>query len=286
LLDCVAERLREEFTVGRPDLRGYGDSARAGMTDFSKRAMATDVFALMRALEFERFAVAGHDRGGLVAQRLALEHPGSVSHLAVLDIVPVLDMWEFLHADAALGAYHLFFLAQPPDLPEQLLAIAPEAFVDSFLDGWSAVEGAIPDSPRAAYHRAFASSEGIRGVCGDYRAGASIDLEHDRADRDACRRISAPKLVLWQEPGGTPTRFDPLAIGRGWADDVTGYGLDAGHFLPEERPDDVAAALRRHCAGTYRPRPIDGVLPSRHRRGPRSDRASGPERTGHGKTGN
>jgi len=206
--------------------------------------MARDVLGLMRGLGFDRFAVAGHDRGGLVAQRLALEHPEAVSHLAILDIAPVLDMWESVGADAAVGAYHLFFLAQPPDLPERLLAGAPEAFVDSFLDGWCAVDGAIPDAARAAYYRAFARPEGIRSVCEDYRAGATVDLEHDRGDREAGRRIAAPVLVLWQEPGGTPAPFDPLATWRRWADGVTGHGLDAGHFLPEERPDEVAAALR------------------------------------------
>jgi haloacetate dehalogenase len=241
--DAVAERLKDDFTVVRPDLRGYGDS-QTHAADFSKRAMAGDVLALMRDHGFARFAVAGHDRGGLVAQRLALEHRQAVSHLAILDIVPVLDMWESVGADMALGAYHLFFLAQAPDLPEKLLAGAPQAFVDPFLDRWCAVDGAIPDAARAAYHAAFARPESIRGVCEDYRAGATVDLAHDRADRDAGRRIAAPLLVLWQEPGGTPAPFDPLAIWRQWANDVTGHGLNAGLFLPEERTDEVATALR------------------------------------------
>lgn len=136
----------------------------------------------------------------------------------------------------ALAAYHLFFLAQPPGLPEKLLAGAPDAFVNSFLDGWCMVSGAIPETSRAAYRRAFANPECIRGVCADYRAGASIDLEHDRADRASGRRITAPLLVLWQESGGNPAHFDPLAIWRGWAADVTGHGLDAGHFLPKSGP--------------------------------------------------
>jgi len=161
--DAVAELLRADFTVVRPDLPGYGDSA-AAAADVSKHAMAGDVLALMRGLGHERFAVAGHDRGGLVGQRLALEHPAAVSYLAILDVVPVLDMWEFLGADAARAADHLFFLAQQSDLAERLLAGAPEAFGDSFLDGWCAVDGAISSDARAAYHRAFARPEGIRGV--------------------------------------------------------------------------------------------------------------------------
>ena len=211
--DGIAERLRAEFTVVRPDLPGYGHSATAARSDFSKRAMAGDALALMHSLGFERFAVAGHDRGGLVGQRLALEHPEAVSHLAILDIVPVLDMWDAVRADMALAAYHLFLLAQPPGLPEQLLSGAPEAFVDSFLDGWCTVPGAITDAARAAYHRAFARPEGIRGACEDYRAGATVDLEHDRADRRRGRRILAPVLVLWQEPGGQPAPFDPSRSG-------------------------------------------------------------------------
>jgi haloacetate dehalogenase len=180
-----------------------------------------------------------------------------VSHLAVLDIVPVLEMWESIDADAAVGAYHLFFLAQPGDLPERLLAGDPAAFVNSFLDGWTTVSGAISDTARAAYERAFARPETIHAVCEDYRAGATVDLDHDRADREAGRRITAPTLVLWQAPGGAPPPFDPLAIWRRWADNVEGHGLDCGHFVPEERPEEVAAALRellkrspgRHAGG-------------------------------------
>jgi haloacetate dehalogenase len=241
--DAVAERLAPTHTVIRPDLRGYGSSP-SSTTDFSKRAMAADVVALARRLGHERFAVVGHDRGGLVGQRLALDHPGTVTHLAVLDIVPVLDMWESIDAGGAVAAWHLFFLAQPSPLPEQLLAGAPGAFVDHFLDGWSTVPGAITDRARAAYHRAFARPEAIHAVCEDYRAGATVDVDHDRADREAGRRIEAPVLVLWQEPGGAPPPFDPVGIWGRWADAVTGEGLDCGHFLPEERPDEVASAVQ------------------------------------------
>jgi haloacetate dehalogenase len=243
--DAVARRLADAFTVVRPDLPGYGRSmARRGSLD--KRAMAAAVREVMSSLGFERFAVAGHDRGGLVGQRLALDHPEVVSHLAVLDIIPVVDMWDAMTADGALRAYHLFLLAQPADVPERLLRGATKAFVDSFLDGWSTVEGAISRESRAAYHEAFARPEAIRAICDDYRAGATVDLAQDRADRQAKRRIAAPVLVLWQEPNGAPPPFDPLAIWRRWAEDVAGFGLDCGHFLPEERPDQVAHALRSH----------------------------------------
>lgn len=204
--------------------------------------MAEGALELMTGLGHDRFAVAGHDRGGLVAARLALDHPEAVTSLAVLDIVPVLDMWESITADAALGAYHLFLLAQSPEVVEPMLRSAPKAFVDSFLDGWTHVPGAIDADHRAAYYQAFDPA----GVCADYRAGATVDLEHDRADRDAGHRIAAPTVVLWQEPDGTPPPFDPLAIWQSWADDVTGHGLDSGHFLPEERPDHVATAIREH----------------------------------------
>jgi haloacetate dehalogenase len=213
------------------------------LTDMSKRSMAAAAVALMDALGHESFAVAGHDRGGLVAQRIALDHPERVSALAVLDIIPVLDMWGFVDAGVAMAGYHLFFLAQPAPLPERLLAGDPGAFVDSFLDGWTALPGAIDEEHRRIYHAAFDPA----AVCADYRAGADVDLQHDREDREAGRRISAPTHVLWQAPGGMAPPFNPVDIWRGWADEVSGEGIDCGHFLPEEQPDAVAAALAKHC---------------------------------------
>ena len=245
--DAVVERMAPSFTLVRSDLPGYGDSppSRAG---HSKRTMASSVLQLTRALGHERFAVAGHDRGGLVGQRVALDHPEAVNHLAVLDIIPLVDMWESISADSALPAYHLIFLAQESDLPERMINCAPEAFVDSFLDGWSVVQGAISDNARKAYHRAAARPGRARAICEDYRAGATVDLEDDRSDRAAGRRIAAPVLALWQEPDGAPAPFDVLSVWRLWARSVVGSGLNCGHYLPEERPAEVAAALASHFA--------------------------------------
>jgi haloacetate dehalogenase len=242
--DAVARRLAARFTIVRPDLRGYGESAKPA-DGYSKRTMASDVLALMKSLGHERFDVAGHDRGALVGYRLALDHPAAVRRLAVMDVVPALDLWEAVNAAFAVSAYHLFLLAQPPDLPERLIGGAPQVFVDSFLDGWSLNGNAISAERRAAYHAAFATAEAIHAMCEDYRAGASVDVDHDRADRDRGRQLQCSVLVLWQQPGGAPPPFDPLEIWRRWADDVVGRGLDCGHFLPEERPEDVAAELIR-----------------------------------------
>jgi pimeloyl-ACP methyl ester carboxylesterase len=175
-----------------------------------------------------------------------------VSHVAVLGVIPVLETWEAMTADFAMAAFQLFFLAQPDELPERLLAAAPEAVLDFFLDRWCATPGAIEPDARAAYLEALGCAESIRAICADYRAGTEIDLEHDRADRDAGRRITAPMLVLWEQPGGIELPFDPLAIWRRWASKVTGGPLSCGHFLPEERPEDVTAALRDHVGASPR----------------------------------
>jgi haloacetate dehalogenase len=249
---AVAPRLASDFTVVCPDLRGYGESDKpsgdAAHECYSKRTMANDVVRLMRAFGHDRFAVAGHDRGAVVAYRLALDHPEEVRRLAVLSVVPVLDTWEMLQGQFGLGAYHLFLLAQPSDFPERMIGADPCLFLSHTLDTWSGTPGAIDGEVRDAYLEAFRDPRTIHAICEDYRANATIDLAHDAADREAGRRIDAPVLALWEQPDGLEVPFEPLDLWRCWADDVQGHAIRCGHFIPEERPDQVADAFLRFFA--------------------------------------
>jgi haloacetate dehalogenase len=249
----IAPRLAREFTVVAADLRGYGGSSKPGTTadhePYSKRAMARDMVAVMERLGFDRFSVVGHDRGGRVAYRLALDHPMHVERLAVLDIVPVSE--AFRRADMAfvLSFWPWSLLSQPSPLPERLVGAAPEAVLEAVLDGWSVVEGAFPDEVRAEYRRALADPATIHAICEEYRAAATLDFEHDEADHREGRRIGCPVLVLWSGHGALQKWYDTLAIWRGWADRVQGRPLDCGHFLPEEAPDETYSALRAFLMG-------------------------------------
>ena len=246
---AVAPALAERFTVVCPDLRGYGGSDKPpGDPDhqrYAKRAMAADVRELMAALGHDRFAVVGHDRGALVGHRLALDHPQAVTRLAVLDVLPQLDMWEAMNRDFGLAGYHLFFLAQPADFPERLIGADPELFLTHTLEAWCGTPGAIVPEALDAYRTAFADPATIHATCEDYRAGAGVDVAHDAADREQGRRITAPVLLLWGQPPGMELPFDPLAVWRRWADAVDGQALPCGHFLAEERPGDVVDALQQ-----------------------------------------
>ena len=246
----VAPALARSFTVVCPDLRGYGASrlTAAETPDhaaFSKRAMAQDQVETMAALGFERFAAAGHDRGGRAAYRLALDHPGRVTRLAVLDIVPTLEQFERMNQASALSAYHWLFLAQKFDLPERLIAEQSDYYLDWTIASWVAPGAALAPEAMAEYRRAFREPSAIHAACEDYRAGATIDCEIDRADRDAGRRIACPVLALWggRRRGGAAAAAGPLDTWRRWADRVEGGPVDCGHFLPEEAPDAVAPAL-------------------------------------------
>ncbi|HZT51070.1 MAG TPA: alpha/beta hydrolase [Stellaceae bacterium] len=250
----VAPRLAADFTVVCPDLRGYGGSRFIGIETpdhaaFSKRAMARDQVAVMATLGFERFAVAGHDRGGRVAYRLALDHAARVTRLAVLDIVPTLEAFERMGAKSAMGAYHWLFLAQPHDMPERMIAGDPGFYLDWTVRSWCGPGTTLAPEALADYHAAFRNPAVIHAACEDYRAGATLDCDYDRADREAGRRIACPVLALWgaRRSGGT-AGSDPLAVWRRWADQVEGGPIECGHFLPEEAPDAVAAALRRFFA--------------------------------------
>ncbi|MEU4818438.1 alpha/beta hydrolase [Micromonospora aurantiaca] len=240
----VAADLAGEHTVICPDLRGYGASDKpAAHTEdtYSKRTMAADVVAVARALGHERFALAGHDRGALVAVRAGLDHPDAVTHLASLDVLPTLDMWDVLHGASASVAFHLYLMAQPPGLPETMIAGSADAFFGHFLDAWAGDPAAMPADVRAEYLRA--SREAVDSIVADYRASAGIDVAHDRADRDAGRRLTMPVTVI-QQDWGAALGYDAAAVWRAWAPDLEHRTTTAGHFMAEEAPGEVAGALR------------------------------------------
>jgi pimeloyl-ACP methyl ester carboxylesterase len=240
----VAADLARDHTVIVPDLRGYGASDKPAERDagtYAKRTMAQDVVGLARALGHERFALAGHDRGALVAIRVGLDHPDRITHLAVLDVLPTLDMWDVLHgADAAVG-FHLYLMAQPPGLPERMIVASADDFFGFFLDAWGAGPDAIPADVRAEYLRA--SRAAVPSIVADYRASAGIDVEHDRADRAAGRRLTMPVTVL-QQDWGAALGYDAAGLWSVWAADLEHRMLDAGHFMAEQSPGEVVGHLR------------------------------------------
>lgn len=243
---AVAPALAERFTVVCPDLRGYGDSAKPPgdphHAAYSKRAMAADMAALMTALGHERFAVVGHDRGGRVTHRLCLDHPDRVTRAAVLDIVPTHTLFGRWDRAVALAYYHWTFLAQPAPLPERLIGADPDFYLEWKLGSWGTDLDTFAPEALDAYRQAFRNPATIHATCEDYRAGATIDLDHDAADRAA--RVRCPLLVLWGRQGLMHRHFDVLGTWREKAVDVRGEALDAGHFLAEERPAETRAALR------------------------------------------
>jgi haloacetate dehalogenase len=246
---AAASRLAERFTVVATDLPGYGASFRpppaADHAPHSKRALATDQVQAMAALGHDRFAVAGHDRGGRVAYRMALDHPDRVRAVAVFDVVPTGDVWARADARLALAYWHWSFLAQPAPLPERLIAGDPDAFFDLHVRalGIGAAAGRYPEALMTAYRQVLDDPSTVEAICEDYRAGAGIDREHDDADRGT-RWIECPLLALWSARGALPRLYgDVLEVWRPWAREVSGRGLDASHFLVEDRPEDVAAEL-------------------------------------------
>jgi haloacetate dehalogenase len=242
----VAPRLARRFTVVAPDLRGYGDSGKpasdANHEPYSKREMAKDAVALMRHLGHERFALAGHDRGARASHRLAMDHPQAVSRVAVLDIAPTLAMYEQTDMAFARAYWHWFFLIQKAPIPEAMIGHDPAGYLVFKMRERGMGEDPFDPRAWAEYVRCF-TPESIHATCEDYRAAATIDLVHDRADRDAGRRIACPLLVLWGSRGVIEKCFDALAEWRRVAGDVRGKSLPAGHYLPEEVPDLVADEL-------------------------------------------
>nr|WSY56623.1 alpha/beta hydrolase [Streptomyces sp. NBC_00886] len=240
----VAADLATDHTVICPDLRGYGASDKPAETDgsgYAKRTMAADIVALAHALGFDRFALAGHDRGALVAFRAGLDHPDTVTHLACLDVLPTLDMWDVMHGATAAVGFHLYLMAQPPGLPEQLIAAAPDAFFGHFLDVWTDDPQAIPAEIRTAYLDACRVA--VPSIVADYRASAGIDVTHDQADRDAGHRLRMPVAVL-QQDWGAALGFDAAALWRAWAPDLRHHTVTCGHFMVEEAPAAVVRTLR------------------------------------------
>jgi haloacetate dehalogenase len=240
----VAADLAADHTVICPDLRGYGASDKPAETDsttYAKRTMAADIIALARALGHERFALAGHDRGALVAFRAALDDPETITHLASLDVLPTLDMWEAMRGTSAAVGFHLYLMAQPPGLPEQMIAASPDAFFGHFLDIWANDPQAIPADVRAAY--LDACREAVPSIVADYRASAGIDVDHDQADRDAGNRLRMPVTVL-QQDWGAALGFDAAALWNPWAPNLRHTTVTCGHFMAEEAPADIAKALR------------------------------------------
>lgn len=233
---AVAESLAEDFTIVAADLPGYGRSAPTATG--SKREMAAVLVEVMADLGFERFFLAGHDRGGRCAYRLALDSPERVDRLAVLDIVPTAEMWRRVDKEFGLIDWHWFFLAQPEPFPEELISVAPETYY------FRGDRSRFHPEALADYLASVRDPAVVRAMCRDYRAGATIDHDLDEADLAAGRRIHCPVLALWAGRDELGRWFDVLETWRRWADDVRGLAIDAGHFLPEERPEEVAEALR------------------------------------------
>lgn len=236
----VARDLAADHTVIVPDLRGYGESDKPS-DGYSKRTMAADTVALARALGHDRFALAGHDRGALVAFRAGLDHPGTITHLACLDVLPTLDMWDVMHGASAAVGFHLYLMAQPPGLPEQLIAGASDAFFGHFLDVWTNDPSAIPPDVRAAYLDACRAA--VPSIVADYRASAGVDVDHDNADRAAGNRLRMPVTVL-QQDWGAALGYDAVALWDAWAADLRHETVTCGHFMAEESPAKVAKSLR------------------------------------------
>ncbi len=228
----VATDLASDHTVICPDLRGYGDSDKPADTGrtYAKTMMAADVVAMARALGHDRFALAGHDRGALVAIRAGLDHPDAVTRLASLDVLPTLDMWDVLHGVTASVAFHLYLMAQPPGLPETMIAAAPDAFFGHFLDLWARDPDAIPPDVRAEYLRA--SRAAVPSIVADYRAS-----------RAAGATLRMPVTVL-QQDWGAALGYDAAAVWRAWAPDLTHVTVTCGHYMAEEAPAEVIKHLR------------------------------------------
>jgi haloacetate dehalogenase len=256
----IAPMLAEEFTVVCADLRGYGASGKPVSTPdhapYSKRALALDMVRLMDELGFTRFFVAGHDRGGRVAYRMALDHIPQVERVAVLDVIPTSEVFGRADSRLMLSFWPFSLLAQPEPLPERLMGAAPESIVDDALANWGSDPATFGAEIRAAYADALRNPQAVHAICEEYRAAAAIDVATDLQDRQAGRRIACPLLALWSRGGGLDTWYPevggPLGIWREWATNVSGHAIAGGHFFPEQNPDETFAALRAFFSSGFR----------------------------------
>jgi haloacetate dehalogenase len=256
----VAPMLARDFSVVCADLRGYGASGKPNSTPdhapYAKRALSLDMRRLMESLGLPRFSIVGHDRGGRVAYRLALDHPDSVERLALLDVIPTSEAFDRADARFALAFWPWSMLAQPEPLPERLLLAEPEAVVSDALSGWGSDPGTFSPEVRAAYVAALRNPQTIHAICEEYRAAATLDREHDSADLAAGRRLAAPLLVLWAAGGPLDTWYEsmggPLGIWRRWANEVSGHAMAGGHFFAEQNPTETSDELGAFLRGTKR----------------------------------
>ena len=241
----VAPRLAEEYHVICPDLRGYGDSSKpessADHAPYSKREMANDMVEVMKELGYQQFAATGHDRGARVLHRMILDHPERVERACVMDIAPTHHMFKTTDQEFATGYYHWFFLIQPNGLPERLIGADPEYYLTEKMGRWSSPDSIFAPEAFDEYLRCFRKPETIHASCEDYRAAASIDLEHDASDLD--RKIECPLLVLWGDKGLVHRKYKVLEVWRERANHVSGTALKCGHYLPEESPEQVLDEL-------------------------------------------
>ena len=246
---AVAPRLARRFSLVMPDLPGYGASTGPAPdpdnVHYSKRSMAEVMVALMDHLGHDGFGVAGHDRGGRAGYRLTLDHPGRVRRFAALDMVPTVAVWEEMDWQRALEGYHWPFLAQPAPVPERMIGADSDFYITHLLERWAGRPDALSSQAVNEYLAAFRKPEVVAASCADYRAGATVDMEHDRADRAAGRKITCPVLVVWGRDYSVTGAASPIETWRHWADDVAEVPLDCGHFVAEEQPEECAEALER-----------------------------------------
>jgi pimeloyl-ACP methyl ester carboxylesterase len=240
----VAADLAADHTVICPDLRGYGASdkpAENGPQTYSKRTMAQDVVRLAAELGHDRFTLAGHDRGALVAFRAAMDHPQTVSRALFLDVLPTLDMWDALRGVSGAVGFHLYLMAQPPGLAEQMIAASADTFFSYFLDAWTNAPDAIPADVRGHYLAACAAA--VPSIVADYRASAGVDVAHDTADREAGNRLAMPVTVL-QQDWGAALGYHAQGLWSAWSDDLRHRTVSCGHFMAEEDPKLIADEIR------------------------------------------